>query len=223
MISRMARTPEDVAADLGRRLREARLKHGRTLDDVAASTGVSRSTQGRMELGRGGGVALDTWATLVAELDVDLFGPIDDRLTAYRAAVVRLAERGGWRATELHGRGVWLDRPARDVHRGLGRYQAPAERAVIQFVTVLTDFDVEWRWLRQAVGAAWDVTPPGTVVAGLLVIVRSSANLRRSTHGWWRRSTWPWLRALQEPTGLMPDRPGVAWLTPRGTHFLPVV
>ena len=223
MIGAMAWTADDVPIEPGRRLRDARLRRDRSMADVGAATGVSRSTQSRMELGRGGGVALETWVRLAADLGVDLFASVDDRAPAYRSALIRLAASGGWRATGLHGRALWLDRPARNATRARVRYQAPAERAVIHIAGVLTDFEAEWRWLRQAVGVASDETPPGTVVAGLLVIIRSSDNLRRSTNGRWRRSTWRWLSALQEPRSLLPDQPGVAWLTPRGTHFLPVV
>lgn len=220
----MDRTPDDVAFELGLRLRRARFRVGMTLEEIAASTGVSRSTQSRMELGRGAVVPLATWVTVASAVGLDLVlaGELD--AGALPAAFIRLAARGGWAATRVGPDGAWLDRPVRPGHPRIPRVQAPAERVVVRVVRIVTDLGAERRRLQGQVREARQDGPAGVVVEGLLVVVRTSNNIRRLGRPVnLRRSSARWMMALASPSALMPPLAGLVWITPTGSHLLPIV
>lgn len=220
----MDRTPDDVAFDLGLRLRRARFQVGMTLDEVAASTGVSRSTQSRMELGRGASVPLATWVTVAGAVGLDLVPATVIDAGALPAAFIRLAARGGWAATRVGPDGAWLDRPARPGHPGIPRVQAPAERVVVRVVRIVTDIGAERRRLQAQLRDARQDGPAGVVMEGLLVVVRASNNIRRLGRPVnLRRSSARWIMAMASPTALMPPLSSLVWITPTGSHLLPVV
>ena len=216
----MSRNPDDVAFDLGRCVRSGRLHLGRTLAAVATETGVSPSTQSRVELGRGSGVSLATWVRLGDAAGVALFdGPPDD-LGAYPAALTRLVGRGGWAPVDRVGSTLWFDRPSRAVP-GLRNVDRPAERVVIRLLRTLTDVDHEQERLGEDVGSARTAVPPGMACNGTIVVVRTSATVRTAKAHDLGRSHAGWVSALRSVEGRMPMSRGWVWMAPRGTHLLP--
>ena len=207
----------DVAADWGGRLRSARLQRGASQRDVAAQASISQATWSRMEIGSGGAVPLGTWVEAADVLGLDLVPPEPlDR--SYDGSIDRLMETGGWRAGGRVGDARWFDRDARR-RPGL-RTLLPAERAVVRVVSVLVDEAREWARLGSGVETVRRATPSGFGVSGLLLVVRTSPN-RRRTRDRSRRSDGRWLMALRDPGAAMPLRTGWVWLAPRGTHLLP--
>ena len=216
----MSCRPDDVAVDLGRRVRSGRLQSCRTLADVAIETGVSPSTQSRVELGRGGGVSLATWVRLGDAAGVALFDDEPDDLGVYPAALTRLVSRGGWAPAGRENETLWFDRPSRAVP-GLRNVQRPAERAVIRLLRTLTHVGYELGRLRDDIEAARSIAPPGMAINGAIVVVRTSATLRTAkAHdlGW---SHIAWVSALRSEEGRLPMTRGWVWMARRGTHLLP--
>lgn len=216
----MARTPADIAFELGQRLRVSRLGEGLTQVEVAERAGTSRSTVSRLELGRGGSVPLDTWAAVGEAAGAGLFGTPIDRTAVCVAALARLAADGGWDLVGAELGTAWFDRPA---HRYRIRTTSlrPAERVVVRIVTVLTDPAAEHLRLTRSVEDHGSMVDHGRAVAGVLVVLRSSSNLRISGRAS-RRSSYRWLMAIRDREALMPSWPGLVWMTWQGTHLLPV-
>jgi transcriptional regulator with XRE-family HTH domain len=207
----------EVASDLGRRLRAARLKRGATQRMMATLAGVSPATWSRLEVGAGGSVPLRTWILAADALGLDLIAPEVIR-PPFDRSIRRLLEPGGWRPGRRIGDVRWYDRAPRR-QRGL-RTLLPAERVAVRVVPVLVDGPQEWSTLRAVVEASRRAAPEDTAIGGVLVVVDTSAN-RRLARDPRRRSDVPWLRALRDPGVAMPARLGWVWLAPRGTHLLP--
>ena len=216
----MACRPDVVAVDLGRRVRAGRLHSGRTLADVAIETGVSPSTQSRVELGRGGGVSLATWVRLGDAAGVALFDDGPDDLGVYPAALTRLVSRGGWTLVGRAGVTLWFDRPSRAVP-GLRNVQRPAERVVVRLLRTLTAVGHELERLRDDIEAARSAAPPGMEINGTIVVVRTSATLRTAKAQELGRSHIAWVSALRSAESRMPMTRGWVWMALRGTHLLP--
>lgn len=215
----MSCRPHDVAVDLGCRVRSGRLHLGRTLADVAVETGVSASTQSRVELGRGGGVSLATWVRLGDAAGVALFVDEPDDLGVYPASLTRLVSRGGWVLAGHAGSTLWFDRPSRAVP-GLRNVQRPAERVVVRLVRTLTDVDHELERLRDDIEAARSAAPPGVAINGTIVVVRTTATLRTAKSRGLGPSHLGWVSALRSEDGRMPLSRGWVWMAWRGTHLL---
>lgn len=216
----MDQLPDTIAFDLGRRLRDARLRRGMTLEEVAVESGTSASTVSRMELGNGAATPLAVWLAVAGTVDVGLFRPSRIDTDVYLTAVTNLMAIGGWDLCGRSNHASWFDRPARPSPH-FRHVQYPHERVLVRIVRTLTDLDVERRHLDGTVREVATTAPQGLAVAGLLVVPRSTNNRRRarSIH---RLSTSGWILALRSPEARMPLRPGVVWLAPRGTHWLPV-
>jgi transcriptional regulator with XRE-family HTH domain len=215
----MSQRPDDVAVNLGRRVRSGRLRLGRTLADVALDTGVSPATQSRVERGRGSGVSLATWVRLGDAAGEQLFDQREDDLGVYPAALTRLVGRGGWAQVDRVGPTLWFDRPSRAVP-GLRNVQRPAERVVIRLVRTLTDVDRDQERLRMDIDSARAAVPPGMACNGTIVVVRSSASVRTAKAHDLGSSHVGWVTALRSVEGRMPLTRGWVWMTPRGTHLL---
>jgi transcriptional regulator with XRE-family HTH domain len=216
----MDQLPDEVAFNLGRRLRDARLRRGLTLAEVAIESGISTSAVSRMELGNGAAAPLAAWVAVARTVAVRLFPSFRDDTDVYLAAVTNLMAIGGWEVGGRSSDGDWFDRPARP-NPHFRHVQDPHERVVVRIVRTLTNLDVERYRLVAAVHGVAIAAPQGVAVAGLLVVPRSTNNRRRarSIH---RLSTSGWILALRSSEARMPLRPGVVWLAPRGTHWLPV-
>ena len=215
----MGRLPDDVAFDLGLHVRVGRFRSGLTQAEVAERAATSSSTVSRLELGRGAGVPLRVWVDVGDAVGADLFARPSDRASIYADALSRLAEDGGWAVTYRGDSVIWIDRPAHAV-RFVRTVLRPAERAVVRIIPVLTHLDWERARLAESVREARAVGPPGMAIEGLLVIVRTSENIRRAGSSW-RTSSFGWSSAIRDASVRMPPRSGLAWLDRRGTHLLP--
>ena len=181
---------------------------------------MSTSTQSRMELGQGAGVALATWASVAEAVGADLFAPELDTRGVYPEALAGLMASGGWSMTDRRPEAQWFERPVRP-YPGLPRVQMPAERAVVRLIQTVTGAEAEFRAVQDAVEVADANRPAGMEVAGTLVVIRSTASVRRSAPAGYRLSSGRWLSALRSPGARMPRLPGWVWLAPSGTHLLP--
>ena len=187
--------------------------------EVAERAATSSSTVSRLELGRGAGVPLRVWVNVAGVVGADLFARPRDRVGVYADVLSRLAEEGGWAMTHRGDSVIWIDRPAHPV-RIVRTVLRPAERAVVRIVPVLTHLELERARLAESVHEARAVGPPGMAIEGLLVIVRTSENVRRAGP-WWRLSNFGWSSAIRDASLRMPPRSGLVWLDRRGTHLLP--
>jgi transcriptional regulator with XRE-family HTH domain len=206
-----------VARDWGRRLRSARLRRGGSQRASATAAGTSQAAWSRLERGRGATAPLKTWVQVSEVVGLDLFPP-EARDLPHDASIRRLLEFGGWDRGERIGDARCYDREPRR-HPAL-RALLPAERVVIRAVPVLVDERQEWVALRDAIELVRSESSADRTVAGILMIVATSAN-RRMARDLQHRSDGRWLRALRDPGVAMPTWPGVVWLAPRGTHLLP--
>lgn len=178
---------------------------------------------GRMESGDGARVPLDAWARVAIALETPLFAEPHDDSDVYLAAIERLFAGGAWTVAERLRGELRLERPVRP-SRSSPRVQLPAERIIVRARPLVIDPYREWERTRDAADAARRASSPGLVVQGLLVLVRTGHNLRRlGARQWMRRSVPGWLGAARDPAVAVPDRTGWLWLTPRGTHLLPMV
>lgn len=214
----MGRLPHDIAFDLGRRVRDARLRRGKTLEDVAVDCGISASALSRMELGQGVAAPLSTWLTVTEAVGVDLFRSSFDDADVYLAAVTKLMAIGGWEEGGRSSDGTWFDRPARP-NPHLRHVQDPHERVLVRVVPTVTDLRIDVDRLVEAVRASFRSNPPGIVVEGMLVVPRTTNN-RRRVRPTQRLSSMGWIPALRSAERRMPPYRGVVWLAPHGTHWL---
>jgi hypothetical protein len=212
--------PDEIAFDLGRRLRDARLCLGMTLGEVAAATGVSTSALSRMELGKGANAPLVAWVTVAETVKADIFRPERKDPDVYLPAVTNLMAIGGWAPSGRSSGGTWFDRPARP-NAHFRHVQHPHERVLVRIVPTVTDIGVEWHRLVADIRDVAAAMPQGLAIAGLLVIPRSTNNRRRA-RAHHRLSSSGWIGALRSTEARMPLRSGAVWLAPRGTHWLPV-
>jgi DNA-binding XRE family transcriptional regulator len=216
----MDRSPGDIAFDLGRRLRDARIHCGLTQEQVGRASGLSTSTVSRMELGHGAAVSLAAWVTVADVVGAAVIETSRGGADMHLDAVSRLMAIGGWVLAGRTTADAWFDRPVRP-NTTFRHVQLPAERAVVRIVRTVTDLDVERDRLLATTQDLRAAAPGGLAMAGLLVIPRSTNNRRRS-RSYQRLSTSGWILALRSSEARMPLRPGVVWLAPRGTHWLPV-
>jgi transcriptional regulator with XRE-family HTH domain len=209
---------EDILLALGKRIRAVRLRAGLDQRSVAAAADTSPSTVGRMELGRGGRVPLDTWLGVARVLGLPPLGWSQPEVP-YGIVLEHLCRAGGWRRSGFRADALVVDREPRPMP-GLPNVQLPAERAVLIGLPVLSDPAAEWHRLQRAIADVRHTASEGRSVSGVLVVARHGSNTRVAgpSRG---RSDGPWLRALRDPGVAMPGRMGWVWLAPRGTHLLP--
>ncbi len=215
----MHELPDEIAFDLGRRVRSARLRRGATQGEIAAATGISTSTLSRIELGKGAAVPLASWVTVAQEVGLDLFRPLHIDADVYLAAVTNLMAIGGWAPSGRSDDGSWFDRPARPSPH-FQHVQLPHERVLVRIEPTVTDLSVAVKRLVDAVRRSYESTPPGLEVEGLLIIPRSTNNRRRALPTQ-RLSSMGWIAALRSSQVRMPPIRGVVWLAYRGTNWLP--
>jgi hypothetical protein len=216
-----------VAVGLGRRLRRARLAVGWTQDDLAGRVGVSRFVISRMELGRGGSVPFGVWVVVSTALGLDLFAPDREDGRFGVATLIALSATGGWRCVRRSGSVLWLDRAPR-LERPFGRpWMTVAQRAVARLQDVATDVAHDLTSIMMEVRRARADAVPGTAVAGLLVVRRTSDNKRRLTESRIGERLLPrtsalWMAALTSTEAPMPVNLGVVWMDARATRLIPI-
>ena len=209
---------EDVAYDLGQRLRTARYRAHRTLAEVAEETGVSTSTLSRMELGHGGSTPLGNWVLVASSFGVDLLQPPAEGVDELVAAIEHLIADAEWTPIARDGAYVWFDRPPRR-NPWLPHSVRPAQRIVLGVVPLLTDQRMAFERLRVRLRETRRSGPPGVDIGGLLVVRRTTNNLRRASPQDRRRSHGPWMAALRSKDGRLPVSQGLVWMSARATHL----
>lgn len=214
----LASMADDLAYDLGQRLRTARFRAKRTLAEVAEVTGVSTSTLSRMELGQGGSTPLSTWVCVASSLGVDLLEPPRERVDELVGAIEHLIADAEWTPVARDGTYVWFDRPPRR-NPWPPHSVRPAQRIVVGVVPLLTDQRTAFERLRVRLRETRRSGPPGVDVGGLLVVRRTTNNLRRASPEDRHRSHGPWMAALRSTDGRLPVSQGLVWLSARATHL----
>ena len=187
-------------------------------------TGISTSVISRMEIGRGGGVPLETWLVLDALLPVDAFRPAAPAPAWGVDAVIGLATVGGWVAHTVDPNPI-LRRAPRLVRGPFRPRMTSGCLAVVHVVDVLTDILVSMPKLGAARETAARMAPPGWRAGGLLVVRRTEFNKRRARV---RRfgplqpgQSGRWIATLRDPDVAMPETLGFVWMDPRATRLIP--
>lgn len=216
----MARTPQEIAFDLGLRLRARRHRLGLTQSGLARLAGVSSSTISRMELGQGGGVPIATWAAVGAALEDDAFAHPDEPAAAHVEALTTLVARGSWLPVAASDGYLCFDRPPRAHPGPFSTVLLPPERIVVRIVSPVTDVEVELDKVAAEVASVRSEVV-GRTVSGCLVVVRTVASAQRLGRTRYRRSTVGWMRALRETDSTVPQVIGVVWMSNRATQLLP--
>lgn len=215
----MDRDLDPIAFDLGRRVRNARLRRGMTQDEVAIVTGLSTSAVSRMELGSGASSPLAAWIVVAETVGINLLHAPRPDTHVYLAAVTNLLAIGGWQRSTDSNDGTWFDRPARP-NRHLRHVQEPHERVLVRIIPTVTDLRIDVDRLVEAVGESIESAPLGSAAEGLLVVPRTTNNRRRA-RAIQPLSSMGWIPALRSSESRMPRYRGVVWLAPDGTRWLP--
>ena len=211
---------DEVIHEMGRALRDARIRRRWRLVDVAGATGLSTSALSRMELGQAGAAPIRDWVEVAALLGVGCFQVPGEDVAVLIGSLAAIMVPGGWVETGRHGAITWFDRSG-DWITSLRTTRWPAERLVVHVVSVLTDLRASFDTLADAVSTVAVTTPAGVVVGGVLVVQRTTNNRRRASPE--RRRSHPmWSAALRTPRVRVPVARGLVWLAPRGTHIQPV-
>jgi transcriptional regulator with XRE-family HTH domain len=213
---------QEAVLDLAARVRRRRLARRWRQSDVAEHAGVSQDQVSRMELGRGGGIALDAWLAVARVLEIDLCPSRHVPGEVALRTVERLARGGGWEVTREEA-GLRLEREARHpTGRPLRPWLEPHEIALVRAVDVLIALGPWLDRLESAALAELGRVDRPTGASGLLVVDRTEANRRRIR-------TDPdlprvgqggfWLGALRSASAPMPRTPGILWIDPRSGNL----
>jgi transcriptional regulator with XRE-family HTH domain len=217
---------EDIAAELGDRLRRARHEGRWRQADVAARAGVSQSTISRMELGRGGSITLDTWSAVAAATRVRLTADLGSEGAREAAPAARRchaliadsARGGGWTAvTEIAGDAI---------ETVLVRSER-GELAIVRVWDAIASVDAATRDFMRAIERERERRAASVGVSGLVVVLYTTGNRRRVAEG--RavlRKVVPasgarWVGALRYPRLAMPREPGLIWAVADGSRIRP--
>ncbi len=212
-----------LAARLGVALKDARVRSGRTQQECALAARLSQARWSNLELGRGGGAPLATWALAAAAVGQELAGfldqspgadlPRDIQHLRRQSAIAQRASVGGWSvAPEMP---VVAGANGRVIDALLTR-AASREAAVFEVWDLLLDVGQALRSFDEKV-AAVRVMLPGWTVSGAWVIrgtrrnralVAELAPLFRARFPAAGRG---WLGALDSPAGVMPHQPALLW------------
>jgi len=225
------RRSEELAARLGRGLRERRRALGVTQAQLGLAAGTSQTWVSKAERGKGASGSLETWAAMSAAVGAQLVVYVEDAPGASRPRdyqhvirqelVIRYAADGGWRADPerlVTGQGAWR---YVDV---LLRRPLTREVAVVEIWDFLDDVGAGLRGLADKIERV-RVETSGTAVSGLLVVRATLRNRRLVSHlaavfaSHFPASSPLWLRALRDPSTSMPGERGLVWTDARGTRL----
>ena len=205
-------TSDPVALiEMGRRLRAARLEMRRSQRTVGAHAGVSQAVVSKMELGRGGGVDLETWLSVAGAVGLPLeVGPSStDMLARCHRLIADVAESGGWTATMEPGETI--------LARGCDRVVVHAWDPV---TVVAYEIDRLTASLEQQ-------RAQGAYVSGVVVIPATGANrrriseLRNELRDQFQARGNACYGALVNPRLRMPEQPGILWAFPDAHRLRP--
>jgi transcriptional regulator with XRE-family HTH domain len=230
------RRAEMVARRVGLGLRESRIGSRLTQGQAADRAGVSQPFWSRLERGLITTASIETLASCAAAVGVQLAAFIEARPGANlprdiehlrrQDLIVTVARSGGWRARPefaIDQSAAW----SRSVDVLLSRVEA-LEIAVVELVDLLADGGSAMRGLADKVAAVRRSSPPGTRVAGLLVLratLRNRSTMNELAAVFETRfpgSSSEWLRALQSPDTPMPIEDGILWTSVSGDRLMSV-
>lgn len=234
------RHADDLAHQLGKALRIARLERGLSQRAASNIAGVSPSMWSHLEVARDGRGTLATWNRAAVALGSGLKGylaelsaadlPRDSVHLRHQELIIRTARVGGWRAL-----------PEEPIDRDVGKsrsadvlLQRPLEYALIDVWDWFDDVGAparQWRRRLDAVEryaiarmAADDALPR---VSGAWV-VRASQRNRQLIHdhrnffvSLFPGSGAAWLAALTTRTAPMPSQSALLWVTVKGDRLYP--
>ena len=226
-----------LARRTGIGLRESRTALRLTQAQAANRAGISQPFWSRLERGLITSVSIETLASCAAAVGVQLAMFIEARPGASlprdiehlrrQELVITVAQRGSWEGRPEVGidpAAAW----SRSIDVMLAR-PARMEIAVVEIVDLITDGGSAMRGLADKVAAVRRSSPPGTQVAGLLVLratSRNRATMRELAALFETRfpgSSAAWLRALESPDAPMPLADGVLWSSVSGDRLMAVL
>lgn len=226
------RRGDEVAARLGRGVRESRQAGRMTQMQVAEASGVSQSWISKMERGEGRTASIETWCAVADSLGMRLAAfleatpgaerPRDYEHLLRQQLVIRTSAAGSWSASaeQLIGDGAshW-----RYVDVLLQRRER-AEIAVVEIWDWLDDVGEGLRGLANKVERV-RLANSGSTVSGLLVVRATTRNrqLVQRLHALFTAtlpgSSSAWLQALTDPKAPMPAAAGLLWTDVAGTRL----
>lgn len=220
-----------LAARIGVALKESRLALPLTQAEASALAGVSQGFWSSVERGRGSAASLETLAACAAAVQTQLAAFVEARPGADlprdiahlrgQAAIIRFAERGGWRARAEHGIDP-MSRRSRSIDVLLRR-SVVGEIAVVELVDLLADAGDAMRGLADKV-AAVRRNEPRSIVVGLLVLRSTRRNrglvrdLEPVVRARFPASSAEWIAALTSERRMPPDD-GLVWARVDGSEL----
>jgi hypothetical protein len=230
-----------LAAALGRSLREARLAAGRSQRLAAADAGIAQSTWSVMERGLAANLSWRVWMRATHAVGADLHAYLDHASAAQRPRdsvhlrhqelVARIATRGGWKPRpEVETGSGFADLVLR--RSGETASETASEIALIEVWDWLPDVGEafrSWRRKLERLEATRQPRQPGDEarVSGAWVLraTRRNRTLLRE-HPALFRAQFPasgaaWLTALTVPSRPMPLEPAILWVSVDGTTVWP--
>jgi transcriptional regulator with XRE-family HTH domain len=230
-----------IAGRLGTGLRESRLRAGLRQVDVAERARLSQPFISHLELGRGTDTSIETWAIVAAVLGEQLAAflerapgadhPRDLEHLRRQRLVIELSSRGGWQA-----------QPELAIDEGSARSRAidvvlirPARREAIavEVWDLLTDVGAAMRSLDGKVATLGrrlmprvDEAVPLWAVRGLWIVRGTHRNRALLVQfetlfaARFPAGSAEWLRALADPTTVIPNQDGLCWTDARATRLI---
>jgi transcriptional regulator with XRE-family HTH domain len=225
------------AAELARRLgvavRDERRRQGRSQAEVSSAAGISQAWLSAMELGRGAGASVETWAAVTAAVDEQLVAylerapgatlPRDHAHLKGQELVVRTATPGGWRPMPEAALDPLAYR-SRSVDVLLER-RARRELAVVEIWDWFDDVGAALRSLDGKVETIAGRREAGAMTRGLWVVRATRRNrdlvadLPAIFGAKFTGAAAAWLRALGDPSRPMPDGNGFVWVDVQATRL----
>lgn len=187
-----------------------------------------------MELGRGAGASLESWAAVTAAVDEQFVAyleraagaslPRDHAHLKGQELVVRTATPGGWRPMPEAGLGDPLAYRSRSVDVLLERPER-CEVAVVEIWDWFDDVGAALRSLDGKVDTAASRHGVGIAVRGLWVVRATRRNRDLGAHhpaifaAKFPGAGSAWLRALRDPSRPMPGGNGFVWVDVKATRL----
>jgi transcriptional regulator with XRE-family HTH domain len=223
---------EELARPLGVAVRDARRRRGRSQSEVSKAAGISQAWLSTMELGKGGGASIESWAAVTAAVDEQLIAylesapgaslPRDHAHLKGQELVVRTATPGGWQPMPEAGLDPLAYR-SRSVDVLLER-RSRREVAVVEIWDWFDDVGAALRSLDGKVEAAAG-RRVGVTARGVWVVRATRRNRDLvADHPAIFAAKFPglgaaWLRALRDASRPMPAGNGFVWVDVRATRL----
>lgn len=213
----------NIPAEMGARVRRARIEARLRQSDVAAQAGVSQSMVSRIELGKGGAASMSAWIAVSTAVGADLLDPVKPSpctLAMWRRChrlVTDLAVFGGWSwSSDVGSNETILVRAARQEAMVVRVWDV-----IANVKAAIDDFERRIYLEQRERGEAWRV-------GGAVVIPANGANRRRLTEsesllvGAFPGRGGAWLAALRGRSP-MPAALGMIWTDQRTERLRPML